>query len=217
MIETGIFFDTIHSYNDLNLILSKCEVSAAKPKISLVEIPGSDTPLDYSEAFGEINYSPRDCKFTFTVAPGEALGFEDKKSVISNLLSGRVFKIMLDKDPDFYYSGRVSVDDFLSDKRINQIVITSKVAPYKLKKVETVKTFALTEAPQTVEIANNRKAVVPLIECTNDNTLIKFGGQSFIVNAGVHQILDVRFTFGRNFVEISGTGSVTFKFREGSL
>ena len=52
MIETGIYFDNIHSFYDLNLVLSKVEISPAKPKTSYVDIPGGNGSIDFVLSFG---------------------------------------------------------------------------------------------------------------------------------------------------------------------
>ena len=220
MIRTGIYFGDIHSYFDLNLILSKVDIPPAKPKTSYVDIPGGDGSIDLTEAHGEVKYSDRDCKFTFTMNPADDLSeaaFEDKKTEVSNALAGRSFKITLDKDDEFYYQGRCTVDSFASDKRIRQIVVSAKVHPYKFKNNVTVLKFGLSEEPRTVNIMNSRKSVIPIIECTDDNTVLVFGTETFTLKAGTHKILDIQFIEGANQVTISGSGTVTFNYQEGVL
>lgn len=137
MIETGVFFDNIHSFYDLNLILSGVLIPPATPKTTFVDVPGADGTVDLTEAHGEVKYNDRDgCKFTFSMNPAGNLSeaaWEAKKTEVSNLLNGRKFKITLDKDPDYYYTGRVTVSEYLSDKRHRQIVVTGRVAPWKWK------------------------------------------------------------------------------------
>ena len=226
MIETGMYFDNIHSFYDLNLILSGLEIPPAKPKTSYIDVLGADGSIDLTEAIGEVKYYDRDCKFIFTMNPSGDLSesaWEEKKTEVSNLLAGKAFKITLDKDDDFYYKGRCTVDEFLSDKRIRQIVVTAKVNPYKYKQTETYITYELNSTARTIIINNARKTVSPIIECTNDNTTVKFGDTTYFLNAGRHlptmetTLLDIRFTMGSNQLEISGTGKITFIFQEGEL
>lgn len=220
MIEKGIFFGDIHSFYDLNLILSKVNIPPAKPKTKYVDIPGGNGSIDLTEANGEVKYSDRECKFTFTMNPAGDLSetaWEEKKTEVSNALNGREFKITLDKDDDFYYSGRCEVSEYLSDKRVRQFVVIAKVYPYKFKQNITSLSFELSAAQKTVNIINSRKTVSPVIECSNDNTVIEFGTSKFNLDAGTYNILDIQFTEGNNQVKLSGTGIVTFSFREGNL
>lgn len=217
MIAKGISFGDVHSYYDLNLFLSDSDIKPAKPKTNYVDIPGGDGSVDLTEAHGEVKFYDRDCKFTFTMNPLDAGTWEEKKTEVSNILNGRIFKITLDKDDEFYYLGRCEVNDYLSDKNIKQIVVTAKVKPYKFKQDETSRMFELSENETTVNVTNGRKPVIPFIVCSNDNTNITFGTATFNLSAGEHKILDIQFTEGNNQLILSGTGTVTFLFQEGEL
>ena len=73
MIETGILFGNIHSFYDLNLILSAVDIEPAKPKTTYVDVPGGDGSLDLTEALGEVKYYDRTHKFTLTMNPASDL------------------------------------------------------------------------------------------------------------------------------------------------
>lgn len=217
MIETGILFGDYHSFYDLNLILSKEAISPAKAKTTYIDIPGADGSVDASEVHGEVKYSDRECKFTLTMHPLDPLTWEEKKTEICNLLSGRVFNITLDKDSEYYYKGRCEVSEFLSDKKLRQFVITAKVHPYKFKQnVTTIKT-ELTETPKTIILVNDRRSVSPSIYCTDDDTVIAFGEGTYNLSAGTHNILDIQLKEGNNPVTVSGSGTITFSYQEGAL
>ena len=140
-IAKGVLFDNIHSFHDLNLIFAGAEIPPATPKENYIDVPGADSSLDLTEALGEVKYNDRSgCKFTFTMNPDGDLSdeaFEAKKTEISNLLNGTVRKITLDKDPDYYYLGRCTVNGYAQNKKIKQFVISAKVKPYKYKQNET--------------------------------------------------------------------------------
>lgn len=131
----GIRFGEVHSFEDLNLILSKVDLPPAAVKTVYVENPGGDGSWDLTEANGKVNYKNRTAKFTFSVLPED--DFEAKKTEVSNLLNGRRFKITLDKDPEYYWDGRCTVDQYSSNKKMRQIVVGASVAPYKLKQEKT--------------------------------------------------------------------------------
>ena len=217
MIAKGILFGDTHSYDDLNLILSECTVPPAKPKTAYIDIPGADGSVDLTESHGVVKYSDRDCTFVFSMIPSESMTWEEKKTEVSNLLNGQVFRITLDKDEDFYYQGRCTVNDYLSDRNLKQITVTARVHPYKFKQTVTVKNFVLTDEWQEISIQNSRKTVCPEITCTNDNVKISFGKSAFNLSAGTHKILDIIFSEGRNILKVSGSGTVTFAFQEGEL
>lgn len=217
MIPKGLYFGDVHTYDDLGLILSVCDIPPAKPKTTYVNVPGADGSVDLTEAHGEVKFSDRECSFTFTMLPDESFTWEEKKTEVSNLVHGKVFKITLDKDEDYFYEGRCVVSDVKSDKNLKQIVVNATVKPYKFKQNVTRVEIPLTDVPKTATVANGRKSVIPLITCTNDNTVIVFGDSTFNLSAGTHKVLDIQFVMGSNTVTVSGKGSVTFLYQEGDL
>lgn len=217
MIETGVYFNDIHSFYDMDLILSSVEISPAIPKTTYVKVPGRDGALDLTEAHGEVKFDDRTIKFVFTVNPGDRMTFKERKSAVANALNGLRCKITLDKDPDYYYEGRCKVDEYKQDKNLKQIVVSATVKPYKLKHRFSVYSFDLTAAEQIVTLENERKTVVPVIECTADNTLIVFEGNDFNLSAGTHKILDICLTAGKHEFNLSGSGTIIFTYQEGAL
>lgn len=221
-IETGVLFEVIgtgeafHSFRDLNLILAPFVLPPAQPKINLLEIEGMDGSLDLTEANGVINYYDRELKFTFTVFPEDDLSFEERQTAVSNSLNGKRCKITIDKDSDYYFIGRCSVNEYLCDRRLCQIVITATVAPYKLLQNETVVSFTLSDTEQSIIVENKRKSVVPVITVT-DSAKVVFGGVTRQLSAGSYKVLDFLLTQGANAFDISGTGTITFTYQEGDL
>lgn len=149
MIMKGVRFNDIHSYRNLNLILSEVSIPPATPKTTYVDVPGADGSLDQTEALGEVKFNNRDCEFLFSVLPTD--DFEAKKTEVSNLLNGQVCKITLDKDSDYYYQGRCTVDKYKSDKMLRQITVKAKVHPYKFKQDVTTKSWTISKTKNLAE------------------------------------------------------------------
>lgn len=216
----GIKFNNIHSYEDLNLVLSSCEIVPAPPKMTFVDISGTDGSIDLTEAHGGVKYADRDgCKFVFTMHPSGDLtneGYEAKKTEVSNALNGRKCKIILDKDSDYYYEGRCTVDEFQSDRRIRQIVVGARLKPYKMKVSETVRKWVLTSNKQTVVLPNGRKVLIPSI-IVSDNAEVVCRGSIFNFSAGTHRNAGIYLEEGENVIQVSGAGTIEFKYREGDL
>lgn len=215
----GIYFDDIHSYYDLDLFLTKDGVSIppAQPKTEYIDLAGADGSFDLTEAFGGVKFHDRSCKFTFAVNPASEMTFEEKKTQVSNALNGKQCKITLDKDSDYYYFGRCTVNEHLQDRRILQIVVTATVRPYKMKKNKTIALFALSSTEKTVNIRNSRKNVVPKITCSADNVNISYESLITTLNAGTHEILDFQLKHGDNLFKVSGSGTLKFEYQEGDL
>ena len=220
MIDTGIYFGNIHSFEDLDLILSSAVIPPATPKTSYVDIPGADGSVDMSEAHGEVKYSDRTgAKFTFYMNPAGDLSeeaFEEKKKEVSNLLNGLKCKIILDKDPDYYWDGRCTVSEHTADKRLRKFVVGARLSPYKWKIKETRVSFDLSTVSQEITLTNSRKTVCPTVIVSGNATLI-FSGYESALSAGTHKILDLQLREGKTAVTVSGTGTITFVYREGDL
>lgn len=209
----GIWFDNIHSYTDLNLILSGVNIPPAAVKTTYVDIPGGDGSLDLTEALGAVRYKNRECTFTFTVFPYE--DFEEKKTQISNILNGVRCKIKLDKDSDYYWDGRCTINNYESDKNLNKIVISASVAPYKMKVDQTVIIISSGENI-TGNLKNGRKTVVPTITTASGADVV-FAGNKYTLDAGTHTIANIQLKYGDNVVTVSSNDSVTFSYQEGDL
>lgn len=151
----GIWFNDVHSYDDLNLILSKVDIPPAILKSSYIDVPASDGAIDMTEVHGK-HYKNRDCVFTFSVLPTD--DFESKKTEVSNLLNGGRFKIRLDKDSEYYYDGRCEVNKYECKKMLRKITVKAKVAPYKYKINQT--TVSANLIAPTTETSSGEQGVV---------------------------------------------------------
>ena len=209
----GIRFNSIHSFENLNLLLSVVDIPPAKPKTNFVDIPGGDGSVDLTEALGEVKFKDRECSFTFTAFPHE--DFEEKKKTVSNLLNGMRCRIEVDKDPGFYWEGRCSVNEYASDKNLHQIVVGAVVAPYKLKNEQTVVTVPAGESVKKT-LENGRMTVVPTITNTANATIV-FGGGTYTLNPGTHNLSSIVLKQGENLVTVTSASPVVFTYQEGEL
>lgn len=217
----GVTFGDIHSYNDLNLILTPFTPAPAEPKLNFLEIPGRDGHLDLTEANGEVKYNSREFEFVFTVAPGDPLTFDERVSVVSNKLNGLRCNITLDRDPDWYWNGRCVVSEYIQDKNVGQIVVKATVDPYKTKHEKTevgLTSFDKTEWI-TVVLYNGGKTVVPTITClgSNGSFMLKFGADQRAFTPGEHEWPLLQLVTGENLVLAKVQGSIYFTYQEEGL
>jgi phage-related protein len=216
----GIKFDETHSYYDLNLILSDCSISPAKPKENFIDIPGADGSLDLTEALGTVKFSDRTGKLIFSVLPSD--DFEEKKSEVANFLNGQKFKITLDKDPDFYYIGRCSINDHKCDKRVGTITVDLKLQPWKLKQELTVLATTLSNSGQNelkilFRLQNLRKPTKVTVECNKD-IRIEQNDNVYSFTAG-SWVLENPLVEGVNYIYVcySSNINIRFSYQEGCL
>lgn len=210
----GVRFGELHSYDDFSLILTDKTIGKAEPKTSNVDIEGMDGSLDLTEYFGDVKYKNRKLTFEFsTIIPMNE--FLNLYSNIQNKLNGKYLKIILDEDPDFYYIGRLNVNDWKSNKRIGKITIEADCEPYKYRINETVLSYVLKDTID-LYLDNLKKLVVPTIT-TDSEIQITFEDTCYSLSPGTWEIDDIILKPGINKMAVIGTGNITIQYKEGGL
>lgn len=211
----GIKFDNYHSFDDFGLILSSKTIGSAEPKTELIEVPGADAPLDFTEFFGDIKYNNRPLSFTFTLLP-PASEFPEKYSDIANKMNGRKMKIIDDEDPDFWYYGRVSVGDLEKDKNTATIAVECDCEPFKYKLNKTTKQVTVSGST-SVQLDNLRQHVTPTFNSTAAIDVTYEDTKYSVSTTGDFVIPELVLKEGQNTLTITGTATVKITYQEGGL
>ncbi len=232
----GVQIGEKHTYKDWNLILTSTDIDFPDPKTETVDIPGADGELDFSEVLtGDISYKNRTISFEFEMIDRFA-NWKNKISEISNYLHGKKFKIILDEDSSFYYFGRVTVNNFKSNKSTGTITIEADVEPYKcdiyasnedwLWDTFNFETGIINETKELqvngeleVAIYGRRKKVVPKINCNSlENQMqVVFKGETYNLSNGTQKILNIEICEEKNVLKFIGIGTISIEYRGGSL
>lgn len=214
----GTIFGAMHSNIDLGLIQQKIEISPAEPKLNLVDIPCADGSKDMTESLGVgVKYNDREITWTFALYPG-ADWFE-KQAEISNALNGKRLHITPDGMDGWYYDGRISVDNYTSDRLLHQITVKAICFPYKRKTSDTVATREdLSTIYKNLSLHIGPMPQIPVITVAQDTT-IKWGDVVVTLNAGTITIPDLYMSGDQTLQAkvTSGTGQIIITWREGSL
>lgn len=232
----GVQIGEKHTYKDWNLILTSTDIDFPDPKTETVDIPGADGELDFSEVLtGDISYKNRKISFEFEMVDRFA-NWKNKISEISNYIHGRKFKIILDADPSFYYYGRVTVNDFKSNKSTGTITIEVDVEPYKYDLYSSLEdwlwdsfnfeTGVINETNELqvngeleVAIYGRRKKVIPKITCNSSENQMQvvFKDETYNLSNGTQKILNIEICEGENVLKFIGNGTISIEYRGGSL
>lgn len=134
----GVLFGDKHTYKDWRLIpKSRPVVSPPEVKTLYVDIPGADGAMDLTQALtDDVKYRNRKISFEFFVLEARKR-WSTIYSEIMGYLHGQSMQIILDEDPDYYYTGRIQVNAWKSDKKTSTITIEADVEPYKLSRIST--------------------------------------------------------------------------------
>lgn len=210
----GVKFGNYHSWDDFLLILSSKEIGTPSEKKEVIDIPGGDGVLDLTEFFGEVKYNNRTLSFSFSTTVPQS-EFMNLFSRIQDALHGKKMQIVLDEDAEWFYIGRISISPWKSDKNIGKITIDCDCDPYKLKMEETIVEKAVSGSAE-ITLSNSRKRVIPTIT-TDAEMTISFGAYSGTFSAGIFRIPELTLIEGNNTVTVTGTGNISFRYREGGL
>ena len=231
----GVKIGEKHTFKDWNLILLSVDIDFPNPKTETVDIPGTDGELDFSEVLtGDIKYENRAISIELEMVD-KFENWRNKISEITNYLHGRKFKIILDDDPSYYYYGRLTVNDFKSNKSTGTIIIEANVEPYKydlysslenwlwdpfnfetgiiceLKEIKVVK-------KKQIIIIGRRLKTIPTIDVLDtENMIVEFEDNKYNLNKGKQRVLNIEIKEGENILNFYGNGTVSIDYRGGSL
>ena len=219
----GTTFGTVHSNRDLGLIQQKVDIQPAQPKLNLIDIPGADGSKDLSDRpAGRIVYHDRTLTWTFALYPGD--NWHDKHRQVSAALNGKRLDIYLDDDPNYFYTGRLTVKKYNTDKALRQITVEATCSPYMWAK--EVSAWPVNFPSNSTGVTSvTVKGAAPAVCYVNLPYPATVKVKNYSVNASAGKIkLPVLLMPGGTSVSItfnqSGVGEyirVDFEWREGAL
>lgn len=208
-------FNDIDSYSDWGIILIPKERPKPSPKYNYVSIPARNGDLDLTEAFGDVFYENLSYPLEFNVIDSMNT-WDSKLRTITNYLHGQQMKVTFSEDPDYYYLGRVTVNELSSDKSVGILSLECNFEPYKYKHNLTTISYEASMG-NTYNFTNGRMKVIPTITLSEAMT-ITFNSGSYSLNAGSHKVLNIQFKEGINTIGVTtGAGTLSCEYREGDL
>lgn len=210
-----VYFNDIDAYKDWGISLRPKERPKPKPKYNYVSIPCRNGDLDLTEAFGDVFYENLEYDLEFNVIDSINT-WDEKLRTITNYLHGQKMKVIFSEDPNYYYIGRVTINELSSDMNIGTLSLSCNFEPYKYKKDITSIEYEVA-AGGTYNFENGRLRVVPTITLSSAMT-ITFNGNSYSLGAGSQKVLNIEFKEGTNTIGVTtGSGTLSVEYREGEL
>ena len=210
-------FDDYDSYRDFGLLLRPKERPFPEPKTNYVSIEGKSGDIDLTDALtGDVAYENIEYSLEFNVIDAMS-EWDEKLRYISTRLHGKKMKVIFSEDPDWYYVGRITLNELSTDKSLGILALECNFDPYKMALNETVVEKTVT-ANDIIILSNERKWVMPIVESTGD-IVFKFEDKQFSISSTTTlQSPDLTLKEGNNEITIvSGTGTLKFTYREGCL
>ena len=189
-----------------------------------LNIPGHSGPLDVSTVLtdGEPYYGPRPFEAVLESSEGSRLEREERINQMINKLDGLRFNITLPDDPTHYINGRVSVEKVYNTPYHASVQVRATCDPWRYNNSETVVGVTAASTAKTVTLINNgRLSIIPRVKITGGTVTLKYSSEgttkTWTQNAGSYNLVDLYIKTGSAVVTYSGTGTVTFTYREAVL
>ena len=211
--------DKYNTWYDWGLVLTAKDITPPEPKTNYVDIDGMSGTLDLSESLtGEIMYQDRTVSASFWTNEGS---YKDRERLLQEIVStlhGKKIKIIEPDDPDHYFYGRVKINSQKNILPYAEFSIECMCEPWRYKLNESVRRVDVDPRSVTEVVIHNNgvKSLNPEITVTG-SVNIHFNGINTKLTPGTYKISDIRLRQGVNMISITGTGSVTFTYREGDL
>lgn len=203
--------------------LTEWELGKAEANEEYAHIPGHG-PLDLSTALtdGEPYYGSREFEATFESSEGTRLEREDRINQMINKLDGYRFNIILPDDSLHYISGRVRVEKLFNTPAHASVKVSATCDPWRYNNAETVVGVTASTTAKTVSLINNgRLSVIPKVKITGGTVTVKYTSdgttKTWNRSTGEYNLVDLYVKTGTSVVTYSGTGTVTFTYREAVL
>lgn len=224
----NVTFGKYDAYLEFGLIRTGMTIGSPSIKKITVEVEGADGEKDLTEYYGNVHYSNRVLSFEFET-PKRDEEFTELYSRILNALHGKQMKVIPSEEVNYYYFGRVSVNEWKSNKAIGKIVIDVNAEPYKLKNNITVVSKTM-NGTTSIPCPNLRKPVVPKITISGAATIVfktyNINGSllkeyRYTITSSTYpytpDLPDILFKEGENILEVTMNGAIIIEYQEGVL
>lgn len=209
----GVIINSTNTLTAYGLFLC-ADLNIGEPtlKENLVDIPGGNGALNMSYSpQGMPVFNNREISFTLAARMTDT----DRATAVSalrNLWHGREVNLTLPDDLTHYWHGIISFGDVGGFNK-GTIPVRMTADPYKYKATETTVTQS---GAGTVTLSNEGMPVVPTVTSTGSATLA-WDGNSVSISSGEQVIPQLILPAGDTEITVTGSATVTFTYREGSL
>ena len=235
MYHSITFDNEKNTWDDWHLIpSSRPLVVPPSIKSNYVDVAGIDGGIDLSDyPTSRPTYNYREGSWEFIVMNG----YEDWVSIyqkVMNYLYGIKRKVMLEDDPNYYYEGRVWVNQWKSGSTNSSITLNYKLEPYKKDAISSTDPWlwdpfnfetGIIRYSANIEVDGTRvvtidsgsiQRIIPTF-VSSSAMAMTYKGTTYNLVAGNNQFLDIIIDQAVAEFTFKGTGTVTIQYRGGVL
>lgn len=212
----GAIIDGVNTLDEYGLYLTaEIEIEAPERKTNYISIPGSDGSIDLSDhPQGRPVYADREVTFEL-FKPVDDFDLRAIRSELMNRWHGRKVRLHLPDDAGHYFLGVLNVG---KKEKFNTGIIPCVMLcdPWRYKNEPTSVTVSLNAGGTTVHLMNERRPVSPRFIVEGDATIVTDSG-SYVFSDGTYIELSILLGEGDNVITVSGSGTLTIEYQEGSF
>lgn len=223
----SVTFDGKNSWDDWHLIPTSRPVIAQPERFTnYIEVPGVGGRLDASDLLsGHPIYSDRTGSLEFAVMHDYWSSWERTRTEISNHLSGRIIKVILEDDASYYYQGRCVLNEYLSEKDYSKVVIDYVFDPFK-REVDLPVRFKNIQVNTTgtsvwlVPVTGTVAYDTPSFEVSNapdEGLYVAYEDVWVHLKNGINYDSRIQVGPGNHGFSFKGKGTITINYRGGLL
>lgn len=227
----SIYIGDKNTWDDFHLVSnSRPVVAPPEVRTMYIDVPGVDGSLDLTTVLtGDVLYKNREGSWEFTVV-NYYHGFNDEDwalvySKILNHIHGKKHKIILEDDPDYYYLGRLAIDEWHSDRNYSKITINYTLDPYKYsiafdKEIRQEYTGLTVSGTRTVNVVGTSRPAVPTIMAVlsdSQSLSVTYNGIAYPLKSGSNKNPDIVIQGASTQLTFTGNGTVSIIYQGGIL
>lgn len=206
-----VSFNTINLYTDMGIVLERFDIGLPEMKVTKVSIPGRHGELDMSKALsGYTHFTNRTLTLTLGLRGSEEQ-HEQQRIRLFQLVYNQPIKVTF-SHLEGYFLGVVTLHSYERTPAKSTINVSIDCYPFRYVTSDTIALHMLSSTPKTIRIHNDQMPVALTI-LTTANAVIEHKGKRYAVERGEHR-LGIILDTGENVLKVSGSGTLTTKFRK---
>lgn len=205
-----LFIDDVDLYREAGIVLEEFDIGVPEMKINKVSVPGRNGDLDMSKALtGYTHFHNRTIVLQLGII-GKEYTREAIRTLFFQSLYNKQIKVAF-SHLEGYFLGHATINSHERTAAKSTIKVTIDCYPLRYIGEEIISRTILTTSPKTVSVHNMHMPVPVTIETTAQAN-VEYKGKRYSVQRGQHK-LGIILEQGNNMFTVSGSGTLTIKFR----
>lgn len=216
-LSNSLCFGKYNTWNNWGLITTALVIEPPELKTNYIDLGGVSGTIDLTEALSEQPvYKDRRLKATFWTRQGTRQEREQLLQGVLRAIHGRKLKITVPDTPGSYFFGRVAVKEVTRHERHLQFSIEAICDPWRYDNNFSKHSYTV-DGTQEIKLYNHGVAVLcPDITVTGTVTFT-CNGVTTTASDGTYKIATFKLFEGENIIGLSGSGTLTLRYREATL